>query len=203
MLTKETRWSYIKELFNDEEYKICLYESEKFFEELKKNPDDLYNWKVKFEVALCLKKIGSIRQAMSCAKSSLQYAISDSDKTQVFWMLGCCYMNINKQKSIKYYECAVLNYERLRLYDYVYALRFNIAKALNNIEGMESNLNMIDAKTNSSMKNQGAIELFNLYIAKNMTTKAIQLINKTKDKKTRNVMVTTMQQQNLLVVCVE
>src|SRR5665647_1104796 len=117
--TNENRWYYIKQLFDNEEYNLCLHESEEFYEELMINPDDFYMWKVSFEIALCLKKIGRVRQAMNCAKASLKDAITASDKTQVFWMLGCCYESINKQQSIKYYERAALNYEKLRLPDYV------------------------------------------------------------------------------------
>lgn len=199
-IINENRWYFLKELFANEEYDQCLQESENYYAELKINPDEFYMWKVSFEIALCLKKIGRIRRAMNCAKASLKYAITASDKTQVFWMLGCCYHNIDKQQSIKYYERAALNYERLGLTDYAYALRFNIAKILNDVDGMIDNLNKIDSKKNGTMKNQGSIELFNIYIAKNMLSKAIQLINKVNDKKTKDIMLTTIQQLNILTV---
>ncbi|HZK71205.1 MAG TPA: hypothetical protein VFD03_06765, partial [Clostridia bacterium] len=67
---------------------------------------------------------------------------------------------------------------------------------------MRENLDKIDFKKNETMKNQGSIELFNIYIAKNMLSKAIQLINKVNDKKTKDIMLTTIQQLNILTVCV-
>jgi tetratricopeptide (TPR) repeat protein len=209
MFTKEDRWSYIKQLYANQEYEICLNELEKFFEELKINLDDFYLWRVKFQVALCLKKIGRVKQAVSCAKSSLQYAITASDKTQVFWFLGCYYESIDKQESLKYFHRAALNYENLKLYDYMYALRFNMAKVLCQYKEMETNLDLLkQAKNNlyridkikfDAMVNQGTIELFTFYIERNMTSLAIRLLHKTLDKNIRKTMITIMQKSEVLV----
>lgn len=205
MFTKEDRWGNILKLFYNEEYNLCLKESEDFFEELKKNPDDIYMWIVKFEVALCLKNIGRIRQAMNCAKTSLQYAITDSQKLQVFWVLGGCYENINKQQSLKYYERAIINSENLKLYGFVYTSKFNIAKLHNSINKMKECIHSLEDisknnEMNLSLLNNTYKELFDIYIANNRKREALQIMHKVTDKQIKSYMITTVRQSKVVSI---
>lgn len=206
MFTKEDRWSNILESYYNEEYEDSLYESKIFFEELKINPDDFYIWKAKFQMVLCLKKIGKIKQAMNCAKSSLQYAISVSEKTKVFWILGSCYENINKQQSLKYYKKAIINSKYLKLDGYVYTLEFNVAKLNHDFNKMNKAVSLLEGisknnEINLSLLNDTYKELFSMYIANNRYRDAMLIIRKVTNKLIKTYMVTTIQQSKVVSIC--